>query len=805
MATPLGPSEVTTAPGSPPARSLAAPATWFAGRRVTPQGVVSAVAVGAAMLFVFWQLHPALLFANTTPAGGDMGAHVWLPAYLRDHLIPHGRLTGWTPDWYAGFPALTFYFPVPSLLIVLLDVVLPYGIAFKLISVAGVIALPLAAWGFGRLAGMRFPGPPCLAVATLPFLFERSFTIYGGNIPSTLAGEFAFSISLAFALVFLGVVARGLDTGKHRALAAGLLAATALCHVIPTFFAVGGAVVMLVFRPDRRRFWWLATAGLTGALLAAFWSFPFFARLAYTNDMGWEKLVTYRKNLFPGSLQWLLVIAAAGALAAIFRRRRTGTTLTLLAAGSALAFIVAPQSRLWNARILPFWFLCLYLLAGVALAELAHFIDDVREWRGTSIAATASGRMDGTVPSGNRRLDRPAEVLAPLAAFLVAATFVALPLQALPKWFPISTKDHSFIPDWVKWNYSGYERKPAYPEYQDLIAKMRSVGQNVGCGRAMWEYESQLDRLGTPMALMLLPHWTDGCIGSMEGLYFESAATTPYHFLNAAEMSKAPSNPQRDLPYGSLDVRKGVRHMQMLGVRYYMTFSDEAKAQARTIPDLRYLSSSGPWNVNYDDGVKERTWDIYEISGSELVAGLDHEPAVLARPPATAKGWLAMSTKWYLDEGRWSVPLAAGGPKSWPRAASGGFAPEKPVRAAVVSNIRTDDDDISFDVDQPGTPVVVKASYFPNWTASGADGPWRITPNLMVVVPTSKHVRLHYGFTPVDDIGMLLTLFGIAAVVVMARRRPLDYPVDDEPEADVDATEPDDPRPSNPELVEART
>src|SRR5690242_19033170 len=29
-------------------------------------------------------LHPNLLVLNTTPAGGDMGAHVWWPAFLRD-------------------------------------------------------------------------------------------------------------------------------------------------------------------------------------------------------------------------------------------------------------------------------------------------------------------------------------------------------------------------------------------------------------------------------------------------------------------------------------------------------------------------------------------------------------------------------------------------------------------------------------------------------------------------------------------------------------------------------------------------
>ena len=95
---------------------------------------VEVAVVAACCLFVFAQLHPSLIFAATTPAGGDMGAHVWAPAYLRDNLLGKFRITGWTPDWYAGLPALTFYFPLPMLLIVLLDLVLPYGVAFKLVD-----------------------------------------------------------------------------------------------------------------------------------------------------------------------------------------------------------------------------------------------------------------------------------------------------------------------------------------------------------------------------------------------------------------------------------------------------------------------------------------------------------------------------------------------------------------------------------------------------------------------------------------------------------------------------------------------
>src|SRR4051794_34596178 len=60
--------------------------------------------VTACVLFVFWQFQPPSLFSDTTPTGGDMSAHVWGAAFLRDHLLPKGRLSGWSPDWYAGFP-----------------------------------------------------------------------------------------------------------------------------------------------------------------------------------------------------------------------------------------------------------------------------------------------------------------------------------------------------------------------------------------------------------------------------------------------------------------------------------------------------------------------------------------------------------------------------------------------------------------------------------------------------------------------------------------------------------------------------
>ena len=42
-----------------------------------PETWISLIVVGAAMAWILSVLHPRLILADTTPTGGDMGAHVW--------------------------------------------------------------------------------------------------------------------------------------------------------------------------------------------------------------------------------------------------------------------------------------------------------------------------------------------------------------------------------------------------------------------------------------------------------------------------------------------------------------------------------------------------------------------------------------------------------------------------------------------------------------------------------------------------------------------------------------------------------
>ncbi len=851
----------------------------FEQRRRTIRTIVDVVVVGACVVFAIWHLQPHLLLRDTTPAGGDMGAHVWGPAYLRDHLLPNGQVAGWSGAWYAGFPAYQFYMVVPSLLIVALNagvhgwlafvlaavgvgglawaarrwhdrrirrwalavavvgfalVGLPYGVAFKLVTVSGIATLPIAAYVFGRLAGATFPSPAVLAVATLPFLFYRGYTIYGGNIPSTLAGEFAFSISLSLAVVYLGVVFKGLETGRHRALAAGLLALTGLCHIIPVFWALGATAVAVAVRFNFTRerletglptligglaavtvgagaafalggaaatagialaaigalalvagLWlvsdsvrWLLPTGVVAGLLGAWWVGPFYLRSDYLNDMGWEKLpyedaeksrfAEWMQHLLPSEtadvdLKWIFGLAILGAALTIALKMRLGIFLTLTTIGVGIVFIFIPEGRLWNGRLLPFYYLTTMMLAALAVSELARVIMLlVRD-----------------------RRPQPAGAGAPIAGVVLAAVIVVVgvPLGQLPftdtiengyAWPRISpwqvrAEPASFIPSWARWNYSGYEGKEAYREYYDVVSRMAEVGEQEGCGRAFWEYEKELDRYGTPMALMLLPHWTDGCIGSMEGLYFEASATTPFHFLTQVELSTSPSAAQRDLPYASgFDITKGVDHLQMLGVKYYMATSDNAIAQARTSPDLTEVATSGPWVV-------------FEVAGSEIVAPLENQPAVVVGIDDSQLNWVeephdesgrfgGPAIRWFNDPAQWEVPLASSGPVDWQRVEVGEGPETQPLDPVEVSDIEVGDDSISFDVDQVGVPVVVKMSYFPNWRVSGAEGPYRVAPNFMVVIPTDTHVELTYGRTPIEYGSYAATLLGIVGLVLLARR-----------------------------------
>ncbi|MDF2733263.1 MAG: hypothetical protein K0S92_1901, partial [Desertimonas sp.] len=199
-------------------------------------------------------------------------------------------------------------------------------------------------------------------------------------------------------------------------------------------------------------------------------------------------------------------------------------------------------------------------------------------------------------------------------------------------------------------------------------------------------------------------------------------------------------------------------------------------------------------------------WDIYAVDESDLVVPLDVQPVVVNhRSGDQRERNLELGTSWFQNREDWAAMPADGGPDDWQRidvvvdesrrevndegekTRVDVVVPDQVINTvsvpqASVSNVEINEQSLSFDVDRTGVPVLVKVSYFPNWNAEGAEGPYRIGPNMMVVVPTSNHVEMSFGRSSSDYITILLTLVGVALCFVWRRQGDVVH-ASDEPAA----------------------
>jgi hypothetical protein len=172
---------------------------------------------------------------------------------------------------------------------------------------------------------------------------------------------------------------------------------------------------------------------------------------------------------------------------------------------------------------------------------------------------------------------------------------------------------------------------------------------------------------------------------------------------------------------------------------------------------------------------------IYRVGSGDLVQVPEFKPVLVDHDD-----WRANSLAWYANPDWLQVPLVYASAKD--KAARAAFAPSGPLpltsppreRLArpgeLPATMSRTGDQISFTTDRIGEPHIVKVSWFPNWRVEGAEGPWMLSPGLMVVVPTQREVRLSYRDTPVDLAGKALTVAGVGALLAptvlgRARRR----------------------------------
>lgn len=673
-----------------------------------------------ASSFVCSLLPWSSILEPTTPAGGDMASHYYAAAYMRDVLLPRGGVTGWCPGSFAGFPLFQLYFPLPFALMALLSFVLPMSVAFKVVTALGPVALPACAYASLRLLGAPFPGPALAAVSTLCFLFMEANSMWGGNILSTLAGEFTYAIALDLGLLFIGVLARAMRARRGSIRASVLLAAVGLCHGYVLLWTGFVSLLELLVPHERARrlVALLAIHGLAVSLMA-FWLVPLLWYAPWTTPYDPVSSFESWQVALPLILQPIAGLALVfGSLAlAVGRRRADLHPLGLLWGGIVIAlglYALAPAFGIVDVRFLPFAQLGLCLAAAAALGNVL-------------------GRL-------------PAPETWPAVGILAALPFVHTQVR--------------IAPFQAVYSYSGFEEKAGWPLYSRLSQHLRGDFRDP---RVAYEHSLEHVTLGSERAFENLPLFSGR--STLDGLYMQSSATAPFVYYAQSEISLESTCPLPDWGCARPDLDRGLDHLEMLNVSHFIARSPEIKVAARRHPQL----------------VAEIEAEEYEVfrlrrNDGRYVVPLAVAPFLVRTVDGSA--WKEAAFRWFKHAGPEApIPVFSSRSSAGDEAGFAGIFDEVPADPPQIALPPPPVIEEQLDVDRlrvsgcrPGHPLLIRISYHPRWRARTGERIWQAGPNLMLVFPRGETVELEFGSPLPVLMGRIATAVGL--VIVLASMGP---------------------------------
>jgi uncharacterized membrane protein len=629
----------------------------------------------------------SVIFDNRTTNGGDTGSHYYPAQYMKDYLLPHLKITGWCPGWYAGFPIFQFYFPLSYVLMALISYPLGLNIAFRIVSCLGVFLLPVCTYFFFRIMKVQFPGPAIAAVLTIPFLFLETNSYFGGNIPSVLAGEFAESISISLSLFFLGLMYKGIEKKKLIVPSALVLGLVMMFHLVPGIICILASGFFILFTKDRvKNFIYLFKVFALAFLLIGFWAVPFILKMSYSTSMNYTPDHAV-DAIFPVPIIAYYIIAFAGAF--FFYRDDKLRFFLFIILACLFFYLFMPQGHLVNFRFIPFVYLFVMFTSALVINNVLH------KFR---------------------------------IKYLMFVPIIILIIILL-----INQNTVSYIPSWIKWNYDGYEAKA-----DNGFLKLNEYLKTLPDGRIMYEYSSGHNSLGSSRAFETIPAFSGKPV--MEGLFIESALSAQAHFILQPELSEGPSCPIAGMPCPPNNIKRGLEHMKLFNIKYYIATTNKLKQLAKNNSEFKFLKSvSG--------------FDIFELDNSGYVVAAKEEPGFF--PEA---GWRQRSIDWMIKGDLAKIQV---------------YGAERPSGNLNYSSEckieeHIENEKIEFNTTCIGRPHLIKVSYFPNWKVNGADKVYLASPSFMLVYPTQSHVEIYYGLSYSDWLGIAATAAGILIAVSIA-------------------------------------
>ena len=701
-------------------------------------------------VFLLIFLRIDLVFTNTLPTGGDMGAHIVPTNFFVDNLFKNFSLRGWSNDWFAGYPLYYFYFPFPPIIVSLISFILPFSIAFKMMVILSQIVLVLSVERLFSLESKKYS--VIGTIAGMVYIFTESFTIYGGNLASTLAGQYSFTFSLAF--VLLGIYFLKSNNDKSLITSAMFMGFSILSHIIP--FMIFLPYYAYHFLASKRDMFIKISGFLIFLFISLRFAYSLIINLEYTTNMSYTPYTKISDLIKPDVLPFFILLVIALITFRIKKFNQHFSLALYLIIFSMTIFFYGPESALWNGRVVPFFNMGVLLLSFQIIKELFSVLN--KALLNQNFLKTFNFLLS-TILIYNfyERWFQYYEIFTlssiVILIFLLLILVINFENNLNSITFVIAISSISFLPHWINWNFTGYENKPQWIDIEQLYSGLNKLEP----GRIMWEPNSDLNKYGTPMVLMTIPYFTQH--QSMEGLYFDSSITTPFHFLTVSGLAERPSNPVGGLSYINGDFNKGIRLMKELGIDYYVAYTDSIKDKSRINSELNFLFST-------------EVFEVYQLDSSKIEL-IDNELYFYDNPNLLAR-ILNSTIRERVQNSFFDQAYVAFKNETNYKVIEGIEVSKinKIENSNLeVKNLKIDSKSISFETNSPNQLHLIKVSYFPNWKIIDGEGPYRISPSFMAVVPNSNSVSLVFENSGTEKTLNYLSFISLSMAIIIFNRK----------------------------------
>jgi len=711
------------------------------------------VALGS-LLLIFLRIE--LVFSDLLPTGGDMGAHIVPTKFFVNELFNNFQISGWSQDWFSGYPIYYFYFPLPPIITGLFSFIFPFSISFKAMVLLSQVLLVISIEMLMRknIKHFSFFG---FCVGLL-YLLTESFTIFGGNLASSLAGQYSFTYSIAFANLSIFYLLK--SDNKYRVEIASLFFGfSVLSHLIP--FMIYLPLFGFCFLKSSGKIYKKISAFLLFLFIALRFSISLFLNLEFTTNMTYTPYSQLSDLVKPDILPFFI----GSAIYIVTNRKKYiikaffGFEIYLIFI-SAFLFFYGPESALWNGRVVPFFNLGLiflfFNLLDYDIKKLTKKTQGKLPWFlffffiNSYLMYLYYSKWENMYAITTISLISIILIMVLISInsekYLIYTTLVSLAFATL-----------SYLPHWLNWNFSGYESKDNWTDITTLYEGLNRLEP----GRIMWEPNSDLNKYGTPMVLMTIPMFTDH--QSVEGLYFDSSITTPFHFLTVSGLAERPSNPVGGITYINGEFEKGYRLMDELGVDYFIAYTASIKDKANANENFKFMFSNGVFNV-YSVSTKKVELiedELYLFESPDFDERLKN--AILRE--SSEQNFFDAAFKSFKDETNFKVI------ENFNKSLT---QPSDQNYELSISELNIENKKITFRTNKPNQLHLIKVSYFPNWKITNGQGPFRISPSFMAVVPNDEFVEIKFETTGTEKALNFISysaLFSALLITYIYRKR----------------------------------